>query len=847
MPHPPLPPNPSLVAIFLIVKSHTGPRFVFHYPPHPRTSGPKAPSRHGSWSSTADGGASSEWGADALEDGEAGEDADVLSAENGEGVRGRSRGAAKGAAGSARTRGHTSGLRGIDERDEEAVEEGTEGVDQFDNSRTGSMAQKREGQGKSGEAEGVLEWERVLGFNTESLEKLLSPPRGFSKRRFEVGLEGLVFLGAPTFVRADGSWKKKRRKHGERGAAQEADDQDEAGQETNDPPQTDGPSDEDEGVDMRSGEEPFDPTLVQGFEPGYGHDLVSASASEAGSTNGHENDMSMFNVVFVLNPPALEYQLRVKEMYDNVVRKYAKVLREEQARSSYVWKEAREVLAMKQKAKENKTPMATLWHQIISSSALAKSIAIVFDSISSSKIAHVHLDAGLETSFQIPQAISTPYVPTTTEPQIPGLWLTTASVVDDEDPEAGLSPHCALLLLEDAETLLKEIEGDAKERSALLAFYIRNSTPTKSLQKLAAAFSIKIQHIQLLANHLIYWRRARAIPPLNQRDTYIVSPNADMRALSSAIVGYAARFPTLPPLMKMLERLSGAPRPYGSFIPSKDHRSAYMEILAWLMRGGWVTQLRTFAWVRVSAKVKGEVLEIVEREAREEAEENAGRAEAEAAEQAQMTGEEHFEQFAEPKENAASSERKRESAVEGTLSSPSRRLPPTGDDKADEVRTSPATPSTPLLTQPIHTPLQASPLYATSTTTKSPAPMSPTQSRRPSSLTSASVNSHPSTPGQSLSSLSSSLANRTASLVKSPQRANALEARWLEHIGNGFVDEKGDPHEELRELWPVLVKYLDGRHALEEIAGREGMKRKRVLDAVKELRERGLLVIVKHW
>lgn len=351
MPRPPLPPNPSLVAIFLVVKSHTGPRFVFHYPPYPRAAGPKAPSRHGSWSSTADGGASSDWGADALEEGEAGEDTDVLSAENGEGARGRSRGGA--AKGSARTRGQMGGLGGIEERDEEAVEEGAEGADQLELSRTRSVGQKREGQGKSVEAEGVLEWERVLGFNTESLEKLLSPPRGFNKRRFEVGLEGLVFLGAPMFVRADGLWKKKRRRHSERQDRHAAGDQDEAAQATDGRPQTDDPSDEDEGVDMRGGEEPFDPVLVSGFEPGYGHDLVSGSASEAGSANGHENDMSMFNVVFVLNPPALEYQLRVKEMYDNVVRKYAKVLKEEQARSSYVWKEAREILAMKQKAREN--------------------------------------------------------------------------------------------------------------------------------------------------------------------------------------------------------------------------------------------------------------------------------------------------------------------------------------------------------------------------------------------------------------------------------------------------------------------------------------------------------------
>lgn len=78
-----------------------------------------------------------------------------------------------------------------------------------------------------------------------------------------------------------------------------------------------------------------------------------------------------------------------------------------------------------------------------------------------------------------------------------------------------------------------------------------------------------------------------------------------MSKLGVASAAYEAMFPTLPSLAKMLSALScGSPRPYFSYIPSKDHKEAYYDILAWLVRGGWVTQLRTFGWVKVSPEVK---------------------------------------------------------------------------------------------------------------------------------------------------------------------------------------------------------------------------------------------------
>ena len=53
MPSPNIPPpNPSLVAILLVIKSLSGPRLVFHYPPHP--VGPaNATPQHPQWYGTS--------------------------------------------------------------------------------------------------------------------------------------------------------------------------------------------------------------------------------------------------------------------------------------------------------------------------------------------------------------------------------------------------------------------------------------------------------------------------------------------------------------------------------------------------------------------------------------------------------------------------------------------------------------------------------------------------------------------------------------------------------------------------------------------------------------------------
>lgn len=198
------------------------------------------------------------------------------------------------------------------------------------------------------------------------------------------------------------------------------------------------------------------------------------------------------------------------------------------------------------------------------------------------------------------------------------MWLTTANTVTAEHdtgleaPNQVLAKHFALLLLESEASIVEALKGS--ELAPALTHYIRSSKPNKSFAQISALSGIPLETIHDLAQHLVYWRRARAIPPLHQRDTYIVSPNCDLSQLKRATQAYATAFPTLPSLPKMLSALSLAPRPFASFIPSKDHKEAYFSILTWLLRGGWVTQLRCFARVKVTPQIKIAVEEAMRRE-----------------------------------------------------------------------------------------------------------------------------------------------------------------------------------------------------------------------------------------
>ena len=897
----PLPPKPHLLAILLVVQSRTGPRFVFHYPPKPTIYQDTAKRQsasytaHGTNNSPSDNSESSSSDETGWDSDTNGGDHNGLPSGNSGGRRHDTVNGGGSTIGrrSKATRGST-----VDE-EEEGPSESSDGD---------GVLGKRGNEGIEMRYDETADWERVLGYSTDGLQKLLCPPRTFHKRRFEVCLDGLVFLGCPMFVREDGLWRKDKR-HKRR--SEQHDGPDHQNIQTSDDaeakpdPKTPANGSDIDGLRrLESSQElPVDVSTIQRTESAtkLGAEISKASglnnAPSSKPKRGKESKLTMFHVVFVMNPPALEYHVRLDDMYRNVVREFARVLKIEQAQSFYVWTQSKEILRCKQKAKDNSrlefdllaevsgsstdgpigTPMNALWSKIRSHSSLADSISNVYTAVSNSKIAHLKLSSPIEIPLQIPQPSSTPQVSTPMSPQLPGLWLTTANVIEP-DSHGMISPYMGILLMQDADTILKDLAREEQELSAALIYFVRNLISTKSLLKLSKIMKLSLQELQYLSDHLISGRRARAIPPLHPRDTYIVSPNADMRQLSVATAAFALRFPTFPSLPKMLIMLSGTPKAYGMLMPSKDHRPAYMEIVAWLMRGGWVTQLRTFAWIRLAPDIQHEAyLKLLRTQA-----ERAATAAKEAEEDNQKA--QKIDSRAQNRASSGSSRKPIGEHIHHEISPrrvplpstpPSQRSPsqrPPSQRSPIQTPNSPALPAAPdpdllsptlsALRPPsrpasatgsvssvrtaVHYPASDSPSAIPVTNSPIPTTKSPSLALSV-SAPSISASFYPSTdPQHYLALWPVPSVSELAPLIAYDAR-DATTKQFFDAALTLLGERLAEEDEETGALWPRLVKYFNGKWALEEINVREGLKRAKVQGLVGKLREEGRLCVVRHW
>lgn len=731
-----------------------------------------------------------------------------------------------------------------------------------------------------------LSWDIVHGHSLAGLGKLLAPTsRTWHKKKFEVCIEGRCFLGCPIFEKEEGGWGRKRRQRRRKTksvpkspqAEQSTADQDEmhfitdsderiaddedAGHESTEAESRDEEEDEDEEIS---------PTATRTTRlapqpiPKVGSSWISEGSDPAslGSTNGDTplpETLTMFNVVFVLSPPLLEHQAHVKTMYTHVIKKLAAALKDRQKRSDYIWTEMRKIIQIREKARNENAYYGKTLPFILKSSSLAAALAETYESIVASRIAHLTLDSNAQLSLQIPQPFSTPYLPPPGRQRHTDLWLTTFDAFQIEDDTSSqnndhatgaISPHSALMLLVPPSTLLKEIimaKHMAPALAKALTVYIQRTTPTKSLQQLSKKLRLSVSDLQLLSLHLIHWRRARPIAPLHPTNTYIVSPLADFRKLSQASHAFSIRFAAFPSLVSLLGRLSAAsskgPEPWATLIPSSDHKVPYMEILEWLVRGGWVTQLRTFAWVQVSSQVKAQVARQIRVEERQR---NAAAA----------TVEEDEMEDDDVEELASSSQqldgegvtKRRHSSIASSVgaqsilsprlrphraylnSSPRRRISDSGSGSSAH---------TVLRIASGRAKHDVSPLRTGRTSSANTH-----HSRHRLSSSSISVQSRIlyTGPGDAEAETPIEPSDFEPSIVTSPHKANVLESRWLEHIGSSLPDRT------LREAWPRLLKYFDGKHAIEEITLREGMKRKVLNPMLSQLiSELGILRTVRHW
>ncbi|KAK3694672.1 nitrogen permease regulator of amino acid transport activity 3-domain-containing protein [Podospora appendiculata] len=446
----------------------------------------------------------------------------------------------------------------------------------------------------------IVPWEHVAGFPTKDLENILTPARAYHKKLFQVSLDPLVCVSYPVYVPENGVWRKKRK-------PQKQPDPTTPGRRDDDEP----PAQTDTDGAPRNGDRKVsdvDQVDVRDMAP-------RPPAKTVEEAEDKKSSMTMFNLVFILNPKKHESKDLVDIMFTHIIKKINKAYKYCQQRSDFVWKESKKILALKDKAREDRKKMSVLWEEILSSSTLAASMQDLYAAVSRNRIAalQLHTVGGLVThSVQIPVPFHLSDLPPDGGEGQRGLWLTTANTIvnDDVDEEPDyLDKNFALLLLADEKKIVTELQSDPDETTLAMVEFVRHCKATLSFHQVGqqSANVLTQAQVRKFAQHFIFWRRGIAIPPLHGRDMYIVSPNCDLRKLPEAGAKWARQFPLSPPLPNFLAELSMAPRPYKLHCPSKAHRPVYMTMLAWLMRGGWVTQLCTFAYVVVWPEIVYEV------------------------------------------------------------------------------------------------------------------------------------------------------------------------------------------------------------------------------------------------
>lgn len=476
----------------------------------------------------------------------------------------------------------------------------------------------------------------IFGFEPDYLSEMLCPPKPMCNSRFELIVDNIVFLGLPVHVYDDGSWRVSKSK---------------AHKTTS----------ERSGVENRQNRD-SETSQLETTETDAEH--------PDGYNSTTANSMTMFHVVFVMNPLEIERNYRIDEMFYYVTSKLSLVLRYEQLKTDYMRSEVREVSRLKESWRslpETQLSMS-LNDYLVDNSSLCKVMADCFKAISTSQIANLKINEKLR-SFQIPLKMEFSSLPESTVPFIPGSHLSSTSVFlstlglislgettryrveplqelvsaghlqenpappnadenldvtnDDTQSSANDIIYFALLLLDEPEYIIKKVRAD---QHTALAKFIRLIKPTESLLKLSERLGqlagekhgLTISQINSFAFHLIYWRCARMIVPLSPRAIYIVSPMAPLTTkLREDLERFKKDFTTLPSLpqfLRLISTRSRKPKQFAVIIPSRDHKDIYLSALAWLVRHGYVTQLHTYIWFKVPRKVKMKVEEELETE-----------------------------------------------------------------------------------------------------------------------------------------------------------------------------------------------------------------------------------------
>lgn len=186
----------------------------------------------------------------------------------------------------------------------------------------------------------IVPWEHVAGFPTKALEGMLTPARAYHKALFQLSLDPIYCVSYPIYAPENGIWRQKKKdkaRHPKSAKGEEEDATPAA------------PSDFEPTRRSADATQPSEADRVDAKDM-----AAKQSAPAKGADDGEDkvSSMTMFNLVFFLNPKKHEVKELVDTMYTHIIKKVNKAYKYGQQRSDFVWKESKRILKLKDKARE---------------------------------------------------------------------------------------------------------------------------------------------------------------------------------------------------------------------------------------------------------------------------------------------------------------------------------------------------------------------------------------------------------------------------------------------------------------------------------------------------------------
>lgn len=166
----------------------------------------------------------------------------------------------------------------------------------------------------------IVPWEHFVGFPTYDLASILTPKLCYHKKLFQLSLDPVHCVCCPIHVPENGRWKRPKKV--ERPKMSKTPDDRSA------TPDADG-------VTRKQGKHPKDTDPIKGEKD-----------------EEKRSSMTMFNIVFFVNPKHCQVREIIALLYSNVIKKINKAYKYSQQHSDFIWKESKRILAAKDKGRE---------------------------------------------------------------------------------------------------------------------------------------------------------------------------------------------------------------------------------------------------------------------------------------------------------------------------------------------------------------------------------------------------------------------------------------------------------------------------------------------------------------